>query len=59
MILFLSQLTHNILFIELQEKYMLCTNTVLNVKTKTKNCGLTNTRMRASEKDLPVKHPIL
>ena len=56
---------------------MLCTNIVLNVKTKTKNnfctqhvlnlyfsgnsmnnllsyCGLTDARMRASEKDLPV-----
>ena len=51
---------------------MLCTNIVLNVKTKTKEhvvnfyfsgnsinnllsyCGLTDARMRASEKDLPV-----
>ena len=58
---------------------MMCTNIVLNVKTKTKNnfctqnvvnlyflgnsmnnllsyCGLTDARMRAFEKDLPVTH---
>ena len=58
---------------------MLCTNIVLNVKTKTKKqflyttccelefsgnstnnllpyCGLTDARMRASEKNLPVLH---
>ena len=46
---------------------MLCTNIVLNVKTKTKNnfswnsmnnlssyCGLTDSRIRASDIDLPV-----
>ena len=62
---------------KIQVQNMLCTNIVLNVKTKTENnfctqhvvslyfsgnsmsnllsyCGLTDARMRASEKDLPV-----
>ena len=68
------------LFIELPEKYMLCANIVLNVKTKQNkkinfctqhvlnlyflgnsmdnilsNCGLSDARMRASEKDLLVQ----
>ena len=43
---------------------MLRTNIVLNVKTKTQHvvnsyflgyCGLTDARMKASEKDLPVR----
>ena len=61
---------------------MLCTNIVLNVKTKTRNnfctehfvnlysswnsmnnllsyCGLTDARIRASEKDLPVINSLL
>ena len=36
---------------------MLCTNIVLNVKNNLLSyCGLTDARMRASEKDLPVIH---
>ena len=79
---FLNQLTHNMTkdcslnSLKLQVQNMLCTNIVLNVKTKTKNnfctqhvlnlyfggdsmnnlssyCGLTDSKMRASDTDLP------